>query len=109
MCADALAASQTPPALDDQALMADAAAQMQQIPAAGAAPAGAPMGLSEAAARPGNESFMDIPAGAAMTVGALPLLGDPSAGSMHVPFGTCNTTSLRQFCSRQGARVRNLA
>ena len=73
--------------------MAEAAAQMQPNPAAGAAATVAsPVGLPEAAARPGDESFMGIPAGAAMTVGALPLPGQASAGGLHVPHGTRNTT-----------------
>ena len=68
---------------------------MQQSPAAGAAAiVAASMGLSEAAARPGEESFMGIPAGAPMTMGALPLAGQAGAGSMHVLYGTCNAVVL---------------
>ena len=97
MCADALAASQNPPALDDRELMAEAALQTQQSPAAAAAATmAASAGMSEAATRPGDESFMGIPAGAAMTIGALPLPGQASAGSMHVPYGTCDHILSRQ-------------
>ena len=95
LCADALAASQNPPPLDDQALMAEAAEQMQQSPAAGAAAMGAAsIGVSEAAAQIGGESFMGIPAGAPMTISALPLAGQAGAGSMHVLYGTCNAVVL---------------